>query len=298
MLRGEASVCVYHLAHGRRGLSRDAIFLWTILLLSRSQLILQVHGDLSPDDLDSLPRIWRTVIHSALARVHLVLGLTPTLTLRLSRLWPVDSNTQFDTLGNSIRQVFLDSDSRPMPPVNDGLRIAHVGGLCHEKGSDIVIALSDCDELIERVDLVGSIRCDRVEQLLQEGARSALVHVHGELSADALIRVLDDAHVLVLPSVSEGQPLVILEAMARGRYVLATRVGGIPDMLGSTSRQLVDPDIESIRTELQSLADNPMELRRMSAGNLERYRHYQSRRESSLEQLLSQVLELPDLGDS
>jgi glycosyltransferase involved in cell wall biosynthesis len=52
--------------------------------------------------------------------------------------------------------------------------------------------------------------------------------------------------VLALPSWSEGTPNVILEALACGRRVLATRVGGIPDLVTSAEQgELVparDPD--------------------------------------------------------
>jgi len=39
---------------------------------------------------------------------------------------------------------------------------------------------------------------------------------------------------LTLPSWNEGTPNVIIEALASGRRVVATRVGGIPDLLDST----------------------------------------------------------------
>jgi glycosyltransferase involved in cell wall biosynthesis len=51
------------------------------------------------------------------------------------------------------------------------------------------------------------------------------------LSTGEVARALDDATVLVLPSRSEGLGRVIVEAFCRGRGVVASRVGGIPDIV-------------------------------------------------------------------
>ena len=51
------------------------------------------------------------------------------------------------------------------------------------------------------------------------------------LSTREVARALDDATILVLPSRSEGLGRVIVEAFCRGRGVVASRVGGIPDIV-------------------------------------------------------------------
>ncbi|MFC3549808.1 glycosyltransferase [Lysobacter cavernae] len=64
---------------------------------------------------------------------------------------------------------------------------------------------------------------------------------------------------LVLPSLSEGMPLVVLEAMAFSLPILASAVGGIPRLLAHTEHgRLVRPgDADALRAELQAASAEP-----------------------------------------
>jgi glycosyltransferase involved in cell wall biosynthesis len=76
------------------------------------------------------------------------------------------------------------------------------------------------------------------EALAREGARW-----DRELSSDEVARALDEAWVLVLPSRSEGMGRVLVEAFCRGRGVVGTRAGSIPDLVeNGVSGLLVPPD--------------------------------------------------------
>ena len=57
-----------------------------------------------------------------------------------------------------------------------------------------------------------------------------------------LPRVYGDIDVLALSSLNEGTPVVIIEAMAAGRAVVATRVGGVPDVVKEGTGLLVEPN--------------------------------------------------------
>ena len=54
--------------------------------------------------------------------------------------------------------------------------------------------------------------------------------------------LLAAADVFVLPSMWEGQPLILQEALRAGRPIVATRVGGIPDLTGEDGALLIPPD--------------------------------------------------------
>ena len=67
-------------------------------------------------------------------------------------------------------------------------------------------------------------------------------------------RYLDAADMFVLPSVFEGMPVAVMEAMAKGLPVMATAVSGTSEALEKTGLLLPDPTVDSERT-IASLTD-------------------------------------------
>jgi glycosyltransferase involved in cell wall biosynthesis len=67
-------------------------------------------------------------------------------------------------------------------------------------------------------------------------AGGARVRCLGSLAPDQVAQALRAADLLVLPSEREGWPNVVTEALASGLRVVATRVGGLPEILGEPAR--------------------------------------------------------------
>ena len=78
-------------------------------------------------------------------------------------------------------------------------------------------------------------------RLTKELSVDARVTFTGRLSDDALRREYRRAMVVVLPSLEESAPIAITQAMAAGKPVVATRVGGIPDLVSDEENGLLVP---------------------------------------------------------
>jgi glycosyltransferase involved in cell wall biosynthesis len=143
----------------------------------------------------------------------------------------------------------------------DAPLVAEVGRLCDVKGQR---------ELIDAVARIPGARAVLVGADLEQGGayERTLRHRADELGVtdrvvfagyrDDAARVVAAADVLALPSWTEGLPLVVLEAMALGRPVVATTVGGTPELVldGETGLLVPPRDVEALTAALKRVLDD------------------------------------------
>ena len=90
---------------------------------------------------------------------------------------------------------------------------------------------------------------------------------------DDVPALLAAADLFVVPSVWEGQPLVLQEALRAGRPIVATRAGGIPDLTGEDAALLVRPgDPDELAAAVRRVPTDGGLARRLCAAALERAR--------------------------
>lgn len=128
---------------------------------------------------------------------------------------------------------------RPRTAAGSPPRLLYVGRLAPEKGLDVLLEAlgrlrssrpADGAPVLTLVgwDYVGSSYGDELRARVASSGLAGAVTFAGHVPYGPRLFALYDAHdALVLPSFTEGFPQVILEAMARGVPVVATRVGGV-----------------------------------------------------------------------
>jgi len=104
--------------------------------------------------------------------------------------------------------------------------------------------------------------------------RDRVAQARGFVPHDELQRLYRRAAVVACPSRREGFGVACLEAMAHGRPVVATSVGGLRDLVVDGDTGLVVPprDAAALRTALQRLLADPELRRRLGAAGRERAR--------------------------
>lgn len=131
-----------------------------------------------------------------------------------------------------IEREFYDGADTPPPAA---LRLVCVGRLSEQKGQFLLIAAAQrlaargLDfELVLAGD--GDLRAP-LEAMVRGMGLAGRIRVTGWISSQQVRGELLAARALVLPSFAEGLPVVLMEAMALRRPVLATHVAGIPELV-------------------------------------------------------------------
>ena len=166
------------------------------------------------------------------------------------------------------------------PPVaitdRDVLELIWVGALARPyKGVDVLLAALARTARPHRLTLVGdgvlreALTADAATRGLADRVRFAgMVGVGAPVFA--LLRAAD---LFVLPSRTEGLPRALIEAMAVGLPCLATRVGGVPELLAADALVDVD-DVDGLARAIDAVAAAPPRRRAMAAANQARARGF------------------------
>jgi glycosyltransferase involved in cell wall biosynthesis len=187
----------------------------------------------------------------------------------------------------------------PDPPASpreqsERLRLLTLGSFEPRKGQDVLV------EAIRKLDTATRARCvfkmaGRVldgafyEALQHRSAGLDNVELIEALDHSTALRLLNEADAVVLPSRDETMPIVILEAMALGKAVISTNVGGVREWLrdGMNGLLVEKQNPEALARALAACAANPEFMERLAnAGRRTFERHF------TLERFASRFAEL------
>lgn len=154
-------------------------------------------------------------------------------------------------------------DPAPMP--STGLHLCAIGRLSEQKGFGLLVeAMALCADLPDlHLTLVGDgdLRGPLTDAIARHdlGTRITLA---GWLDEARVRAALGASHALILPSFAEGLPVVIMEAMAAGRPVIATTIAGIPELVTPQTGWLVPAgDASALAGAVRALAATPSDSR-------------------------------------
>ena len=207
------------------------------------------------------------------------------------------------TIANGVDvQAFEHGEQPPALSVTGDKVVGMVARLDLQKGFKYLLrAVRELCNLFDglKVVIVGE-GPDRkaIEAMVEEYGLQSSVVLAGQLSNMPAVYAAMD--IFVLPSLNEGLPMTILEAMAASRPVVATRVGAIPKVIhDGENGLLVNPgNSEALRDAIASLLSDPDRCRRMG----EKAHEWVSRNYTSeamalkYRQLYNEILGRPELA--
>jgi glycosyltransferase involved in cell wall biosynthesis len=138
-------------------------------------------------------------------------------------------------------------------------RMGYIGGIAPHKGVHVLV------EAFRRVadpgitlDVHGSLSVAPayVERLRAAAAGDPRIRFHGGFPEGAQARILSGLDLVIVPSVWwENSPLVVLEALAEGVPVVASAIGGLPEIVPEGAGLLVPPaDVDALSLALGAAA--------------------------------------------
>lgn len=135
-----------------------------------------------------------------------------------------------------------------------------IGRLEHQKGIDVLIeAIPKIDSLPGDVHFLIVGNGPDAKRLQDQAAELGLNRcVHFANRRDDVPQLLASSTALILPSRWEGMPNVVLEAMAAGKPVIASRVEGVDELVreGITGRTVSPENPESLAAQIGCLLEN------------------------------------------
>jgi glycosyltransferase involved in cell wall biosynthesis len=155
----------------------------------------------------------------------------------------------------------------PVAPRPDAADLVCVGELRPVKGLDVLfeaLAMLKRSGRVVRATIAGEgPEAAALRGLSEHLGLTRQIHFAGHVPAREAFAM---GRIMVMPSRAESLPYVILEAAAAGMPIIATRVGGIPEIFGSQSSRLLPPgNAAALAAAIGVALTDPAELERAAA---------------------------------
>ncbi|HEV2269450.1 MAG TPA: glycosyltransferase family 4 protein [Steroidobacteraceae bacterium] len=225
--------------------------------LARRPYLLHAHGSEFADFYEECSPVARRIVRSVLANATLVLALSEAWRSTLQRISP---QARIEVLMNAV----------PLPAPAERQRAAgrqpnllFFGEIARHKGVlEVARAFAAVAAALPALRLVyaGTGRAvAETRALTTQLGLGGRTEFTGWLESERKRAVLADATIFVLPSFVEGVPMALLEAMSLGLPVIATPVGGVPEIVTHEVDGLLVPpgDVAALAAAIARLMNEP-----------------------------------------
>ena len=154
-------------------------------------------------------------------------------------------------------------------------QVIYVGSLIHRKGvMTLIQAVAKVHAQLPGLQLLvvgeGDQRAE-LEEKVRQLQLEDVVLMPGPKSQKDVSHLIRQSKLFVLPSIEEGQGVVLVEALASGTPCVGSRVGGIPDVITPDVGKIVEAqDVEGFACAIESYVNNDVIWRKASQNARER----------------------------
>ena len=214
--------------------------LWLVSSLARRlcpeiPIVTSCHGtDLR--QFQNCPHLREKVLDGC-SRLDAALALSTPQKEDIKRLYGLPHEKVIVTAAGYNDQLFTRGRKPAPPPV----QLVYAGKLWNAKGLPWLLkALGTLGDPEWRLHLVGGGSGEEKDQCLRLARELGdRVVIHGQVPQARLAELFRQAHIFVLPSLFEGLPLVVLEALASGCRVVATDLPGVLEVAAGVSADFI-----------------------------------------------------------
>lgn len=225
----EIKIVHIHGSHGASVYRKSVLIL--ISLIFRKKIVYHLHASSYDQYYDKGGRFYRWLCRWTIANCDVL--------ITLSESWHKYYSSTFNPKRLQIMKNVIDyreaTLSTTSMDIHSPMIFVFLGRIGHRKGIfDILNAVaSNKDFLIGKMKLVigGDGEVSQLTKLINDNKLNEIVEYIGWTDGVAKSKVLDQGDVLLLPSYNEGLPISILEAMNYGMPIIASKVGGIPEVV-------------------------------------------------------------------
>lgn len=235
-------------------------------LNKKSILVLHTNGDTWKMVYEYFPKLNTKILNKFLNKVEKIACDNADRIVFVSKLSESNFNRIRPQYKNKTTHIYngIDDTQEDIDDLNfDNLNLVSVGTLNSRKAQNLIIeALSGIGNKSVRLTLVGD--GEKRNEFYEIAKRYNVDDQVDFLGSRSDVEdILRKHNIFIMSSKDEGLPVSIIEAMKYGLPIIATNVGGIPELIDDNGI-LVEPTVESITDALNEINNNRVNLKRMS----------------------------------